>query len=261
MVRFFIVADPLLGPLQDNGGPAFTHQLQAGSPAIDAGDNALAVDADSNPLAFDQRGAGFNRILGGTVDIGAVEGVSGPSVAPELSTVVQFSTDGRAFSDDLSVSQGEEVVVRISYDNTGNAEATNAQAGITLPAGISLVADSTRTALTPAESEIVLNTDFGQSGAINESAVWSGSTLTISPQAGLYAQAVDATSGVLEIGKLRYINLHDIHYFNGAERFFVTADPDISGTNVSNTLDAAAAGAGTVGGHTLVGEELRSAAL
>ena len=28
-------ADPLLGPLQDNGGPTFTHALPAGSPALD----------------------------------------------------------------------------------------------------------------------------------------------------------------------------------------------------------------------------------
>ncbi|MEO1526977.1 MAG: choice-of-anchor Q domain-containing protein [Planctomycetota bacterium] len=65
--------DPLLGELADNGGRTPTHALLPGSPAIDAGDNALAVDADGNPLAFDQRGAGFGRIVGGTVDIGAVE--------------------------------------------------------------------------------------------------------------------------------------------------------------------------------------------
>jgi hypothetical protein len=31
------LADPLLGPLQNNGGPTFTHALLAGSPAINAG--------------------------------------------------------------------------------------------------------------------------------------------------------------------------------------------------------------------------------
>jgi hypothetical protein len=31
--------DPILGPLQDNGGDTFTHALLSGSPAIDAGDN------------------------------------------------------------------------------------------------------------------------------------------------------------------------------------------------------------------------------
>jgi hypothetical protein len=33
-----INTDPLLGPLQDNGGRTFTHELLPGSPATDAGD-------------------------------------------------------------------------------------------------------------------------------------------------------------------------------------------------------------------------------
>ncbi len=63
--------------LADNGGPTLTHILVPGSPAIDAGENALAVDADNNPITTDQRGTGFPRISGcgatPTVDIGAVE--------------------------------------------------------------------------------------------------------------------------------------------------------------------------------------------
>jgi hypothetical protein len=58
-----IVAAPLLGPLADNGGPTATHLPQPGSPAINAG--------GSTGLTVDQRG--FTRVLGGTVDIGAVE--------------------------------------------------------------------------------------------------------------------------------------------------------------------------------------------
>ena len=34
--------DPLLGPLQDNGGPTHTHALLPGSPAIDAGADSAA---------------------------------------------------------------------------------------------------------------------------------------------------------------------------------------------------------------------------
>ena len=67
--------DPLIGPLQDNGGPTLTHALLPGSLAIDGGDNALAVDpANGNaPLANDQRGAPFVRIFGLAVDMGAFE--------------------------------------------------------------------------------------------------------------------------------------------------------------------------------------------
>jgi hypothetical protein len=63
--------DPLLEPLGNYGGDTQTMPPMAGSPAIDAGSNALAVDAAGNPLATDQRG--FARIVNGTVDIGAVE--------------------------------------------------------------------------------------------------------------------------------------------------------------------------------------------
>ena len=65
------VADPGLDPngLQQNGGPTETIALVSGSPAIDAGSNALAVDPQGDPLTTDQRGPGFPRIGFGTVDI------------------------------------------------------------------------------------------------------------------------------------------------------------------------------------------------
>ena len=66
--------DALLGPLADNGGLTMTHLLFAGSPAIDAGDNALALAPNGSPLTTDQRGAGFPRIDHGTVDRGSFEG-------------------------------------------------------------------------------------------------------------------------------------------------------------------------------------------
>ena len=59
--------------LADNGGLTPTHALFETSPAINAGSNPLAVDENNSPLAFDQRGTGFPRIIGGLVDIGAFE--------------------------------------------------------------------------------------------------------------------------------------------------------------------------------------------
>ena len=61
-----IHGDPLLGPLQDNGGPTLTHALSAGSPAVDHGNNAAS-------LQNDQRGSGFPRVVGASADIGAYE--------------------------------------------------------------------------------------------------------------------------------------------------------------------------------------------
>lgn len=65
--------DPKLGPLQNNGGPTLTHALLPGSPAIDAGATADAVNPYGAPLTTDQRGIGFPRVLGAAVDIGAFE--------------------------------------------------------------------------------------------------------------------------------------------------------------------------------------------
>jgi hypothetical protein len=57
-----IYADPLLLPLADNGGPTWTRALQAGSPAVDAGNPAACP-------ALDQRG----YLRQGACDIGAYE--------------------------------------------------------------------------------------------------------------------------------------------------------------------------------------------
>ena len=59
--------DPLLAPLGNYGGPTQTMALLPGSPAIDAGSNALIAAG----VTTDQRG--LPRIVNGTVDIGAYE--------------------------------------------------------------------------------------------------------------------------------------------------------------------------------------------
>jgi predicted outer membrane repeat protein len=63
-----INTDPLLGPLQDNGGPTLTHALLPGSPAIDAGDPNFTP-----PPFTDQRDCHFDRVFNGRIDIGAFE--------------------------------------------------------------------------------------------------------------------------------------------------------------------------------------------
>jgi len=60
--------DPLLGPLQDNGGPTYTCALLPGSPAIDA----IPPPYNGAP-ATDQRGVTRPQPAGGYCDIGAVE--------------------------------------------------------------------------------------------------------------------------------------------------------------------------------------------
>jgi hypothetical protein len=76
----------------DNGGPTPTIALLPRSFAIDHGSNALAVDAQGNPLQFDQRGTGFVRVFGNSVDVGAYEFL--PAGAAALS--VEWGTAGAA---------------------------------------------------------------------------------------------------------------------------------------------------------------------
>ena len=90
--------DPLLGPLQDNGGPTFTHALLSGSPAIDKG--------HSSGSTIDQRG--FTRPIdlpdipnapgGDGSDIGALETVG--------ATLANISTRVRIGSGDSSMIGG-----------------------------------------------------------------------------------------------------------------------------------------------------------
>jgi hypothetical protein len=91
--------DPLLGPLQDNGGPTWTHALLAGSPAIGAGDRALAC-------MYDQRGT----LRQGAVDIGAFQ----------TSAAVSFRILAPA-----EVAAGEPfTVVVVALDAWGNTAST-----------------------------------------------------------------------------------------------------------------------------------------
>lgn len=74
------VADPLLGPLDMNGGTTSTHLLLAGSPAIDSGGAGCPGE--------DQRG--FVRPVGTACDIGAVEVVADMA---DLRVVTQVVND------------------------------------------------------------------------------------------------------------------------------------------------------------------------
>ncbi len=89
--------DPMLGPLQSNGGPTATHLPGSGSPLIDRGVNVGGV-------ASDQRGGGFPRtadladVANGPgsdgTDIGAVE--VQPAVAPSPGPAVPMPTGSAA---------------------------------------------------------------------------------------------------------------------------------------------------------------------
>lgn len=81
------VNDPLLGSLEDNGGPTFTHALLPSSPALDLGTDTFVSGASTS---IDQRG--FPRISDGAgrggralqADIGAFELQGNPSFVTQF---------------------------------------------------------------------------------------------------------------------------------------------------------------------------------
>ncbi len=70
-----------LGTFTNHGGRTATFSLQPGSSALDAGDTNAATG-----LTTDQRGAGFNRVAGAAVDIGAFELQNQPPKFTSLAT-------------------------------------------------------------------------------------------------------------------------------------------------------------------------------
>ena len=101
--------DPVLAELGAYGGPTETMPPLVGSPAIDAGSNALAIGPDGTPLTTDQRG--MPRIVDAThngtptVDIGAVEAAPIP-VFPLVVTTTVDSDDTTFDPANLSLRDG-----------------------------------------------------------------------------------------------------------------------------------------------------------
>ena len=77
-----IQTNPMLGPLQNNGGHTLTHALLPGSLAIDAGKPNFMP-----PPFFDQRGSDFSRVRNGRIDVGSFEVQAGaiPTATPTIS--------------------------------------------------------------------------------------------------------------------------------------------------------------------------------
>jgi hypothetical protein len=106
--------DPFLSPLQDNGGPTWTHALLQGSRAIDAGDNTDGVGTD-------QRGA--DRPTDDTSDIGAFEIVTPTISISDVSQVEDNNGVDTRFQFVVTLSNPNVDDVTVNYYTT-NGTAT-----------------------------------------------------------------------------------------------------------------------------------------
>ncbi|MGA9574206.1 MAG: choice-of-anchor Q domain-containing protein [Lysobacterales bacterium] len=92
---------PLLGPLGDNGGPTWTHQLLSGSPAIDGANPAgCSWDHDSNPVNRDLRLNSDQRLRDRYYD--------GDGNSSKLCDIGAVEFDGTVIKEELIFSNGFE---------------------------------------------------------------------------------------------------------------------------------------------------------
>jgi hypothetical protein len=112
----------MFGPLQDNGGATQTVGLLPSSPAVDAGDNSYAP-------ATDQRG--LPRIVGGTIDLGALEVQPGPATRFQVSAAAD-ATAGMPF--DITVTALDAFGhTAVGYQGTVTFSSTDSDSNVLLP--------------------------------------------------------------------------------------------------------------------------------
>src|SRR5688572_22013404 len=113
--------DPLLGPLQDNGGSSATMALLPRSPAIDHGDPAFVPSSFTPAMTADQRGA--LRIDNGRLDIGAYEAepphypVIDSLTGPQTLECTSYSGTTATISMHVRDSKGHPLVVQWIVNN------------------------------------------------------------------------------------------------------------------------------------------------
>ena len=158
--------DPKLLPLASNGGSTQTHLLLPNSPALNAGNTSLALD-NGNPISTDQRGSGFPRVIGSSVDIGAVEvnyTITATAGTPQSAAITT------AFSTALQATVKESNVVVGGVSVTFTAPASGASGSFSSSATVTTDGSGVATAPT--------FTANGIAGTYNVTATLTGTTLT-----------------------------------------------------------------------------------
>lgn len=161
-----IGADPLVGPLQDNGGPTFTYALLASSPAINTG-NPTGCMGSGGLLANDQRG--LPRV--GRCDIGAYEDQNPNSLGFEKRV------------DKSLTFRGDLLTWQIILNNYGTVGINNI-----------LVTDTIPTDLTYANNSLTATS--GNSSYNNGVITWNGSVNANTPVTITFRTRVNTTAPI-----------------------------------------------------------------
>lgn len=233
-----------------NGGPTSTHALVPGSPAIDAGDNALAVDETANPLPTDQRGHPYRRDIDrngdgiATVDVGAFEAqpeVFGRHIFYNNSSfdgnspAASASDDGALAPHTLGLSVGEQHLGKDALLPGGTASFTNYTSysrgingimidvmGLANPGAINaadfqfFVGNSNDTCswtAAPAPTSITVRTGDGASGSDRITIIWPDEDPSTSIREGISKQWLQVT---VLVSPNTGLTSQDVHYWGNA---------------------------------------------
>lgn len=114
--------NPLVGSLATNGGPTLTIGLLPGSPALDMGSNPAG-------LSTDQRGPGFPRVINGTPDVGAFEGML--SIPSALMTYIpDVVSVGSATPNSIGVTYADDVAIDVSKIDVNDIQITGPNSSV-----------------------------------------------------------------------------------------------------------------------------------
>ncbi|NJM13243.1 MAG: hypothetical protein HC889_16455 [Synechococcaceae cyanobacterium SM1_2_3] len=235
--------------LSDNGGPLLplasllTHKPlpgAVGETAIDAGNNALAINPDLSPLTADQRGA--PRIYNTTVDIGAMEAGTYPLTVITAGTGSGTVTGGTIACPGTSCKEffATGATVTLTATAGGGSTFTGWIGGGCSGVGTTCVVTMSSAQLVTATFDLMgnytvfNNNDIGP-GSLRQ-AIASASTIAF--DAGLSGQTITLTSG--EIGISSNVTINGLGAANLA----------VSGNNASRIFNVTA-GNLTINGLTL----------
>ncbi|MDQ1735321.1 MAG: hypothetical protein QOH56_1572, partial [Pseudonocardiales bacterium] len=132
-----------------------------------------------------------------SVTIGAV-----PASAVTTNTLLYSTDNGASWSPQVPAAAQATVLVRKWYNNSDSTAHAGVSLTASVPTGFRLVPGSTKVCTSPATTNPAAPKSWQDTcAASNESAVWSGRKLTVSPTNGLYGQPNTMTSGIMNLGQ------------------------------------------------------------